>query len=395
MKILLLSYYYTPDIGPGANRALALTEALRKNFGTKLHLDILTTTPNRYSSYKIGAPESEKYGTIYIKRLLVFRNIYEQLKHPIDFLIFYFKSLNYAKRKKYDLIIASSGRLMTAFLAAKISQKYKTPLYLDMRDLFVENLNQIFKNKVQKIFLPFARKIESYTINTAKHINIVSAGFFPYAKKNWSSKKISCYTNGVDELFKNKNVPRKTMDQYPTILYVGNIGYGQALHEIIPRAAKLLENRARFLIIGDGSLKNKLEDMLQQLNVSNVELMPIVARKNLKQYYSIADILFLNLNSFNSLRTVIPSKIFEYASTGKPILAGVSGYAKNFIHNNIKGCQTFEPCNSILFEKAFNTISKGPTSYNRDIFNEQYSQAKIMNLYTREIHKTFKKNYFF
>ena len=392
MKILLLSYYYPPDIGPGANRALALTEALRKNFGTKLHLDILTTTPNRYSSYKVNALNEEKYETVYIKRFTVFRNIYEKLKYPLGFLIFYFKCLNYAKGKKYDLIIASSGRLMTAFLGAKLSQKLKTQLYLDIRDLFLENLNQVFENKVQKIFLPFARKIESYTINTAKHINIVSEGFLPYVKKNWSSKKISCYTNGVDELFKNKNIPIEKRNQYPTILYAGNIGYGQALHEIIPKAAKLLEDRARFLIIGDGNLKNKLADTLQQLNVSNVELMPIVSRDNLKHYYLMADFLFLNLNIFSSLETVIPSKIFEYASTGKPILAGVSGYARKFIHNNIKGCETFEPCNSILFEKAFNTISKGPTSYNRDIFNEQFSQAKIMNLYVREIHKTYKKN---
>ncbi len=392
MKILLLSYYYPPDIGPGANRALALTEALKKKFGTKLQLDILTTIPNRYSSYKIDASKSEKYNCVYIKRLSVFKNIYEIFKYPLSFIIFYFKSLNYAKRKKYDLIIASSGRLMTAFLAAKISQKYKTPLYLDLRDLFIENLDQIFKNKAQKIFLPLARKIESYTINTAKHINVVSKGFLPYAKKNWSSKKISCYTNGVDGLFKNKNVPRKTMDKYPTILYVGNIGYGQALHKIIPRAAKLLENRVRFLIIGDGSLKNELENMLQQLNVSNVELMPIVARKNLKQYYSIADILFLNLNVFNSLKNVVPSKIFEYASTGKPILAGVSGYPKKFIHNNIEGCETFQPCNPILFEKAFNILSSGPTSYKRDKFIKQYSQQKIMNLYSREIQKTYKKN---
>lgn len=153
----------------------------------------------------------------------------------------------------------------------------------------------------------------------------------------------------------------------------------------------MLEDRARFLIIGDGNLKNKLADTLQQLNISNVELMPIVSRDNLKQYYLMADFLFLNLNIFNSLKTVIPSKIFEYASTGKPILAGVSGYTRKFIDNNIKGCETFEPCNSILFEKAFNTLLNGPSSYNRDIFNEQYSQAKIMNLYVGEIHKTYKK----
>lgn len=101
--------------------------------------------------------------------------------------------------------------------------------------------------------------------------------------------------------------------------------------------------------------------------------------------------MFLNLNTTNSIKNAIPSKIFEYALTGKPILAGVLGYSKNFIHNNIKGCEIFEPCDSILFEKAFNILSSGPRSYKRDKFIK-YSQQKIMDLYSREIQKTYKKN---
>ena len=68
MKILLLSFYYPPDIGPAANRSQALAETLRKTFGTKLQLDILTTIPNRYASYKINAPNEEKYEKVLEKK---------------------------------------------------------------------------------------------------------------------------------------------------------------------------------------------------------------------------------------------------------------------------------------------------------------------------------------
>ena len=47
-------------------------------------------------------------------------------------------------------------------------------------------------------------------------------------------------------------------------------------------------------------------------------------------------ILFIHLNAYPAFEKVLPSKIFEYAATGKPILAGVSGYSADFIRNNLK-----------------------------------------------------------
>ena len=64
--------------------------------------------------------------------------------------------------------------------------------------------------------------------------------------------------------------------------------------------------------------------------------------------------MFLHLNDFNAFEKVLPSKIFEYGATEKPILAGVSGYAKKFIDSEIINCATFNPCDSV---QAFNALS--------------------------------------
>ena len=47
--------------------------------------------------------------------------------------------------------------------------------------------------------------------------------------------------------------------------------------------------------------------------------------------YDKASILFLHLNDYEAFYKVLPSKIFEYATTGKPIIAGVNGFAKDVI----------------------------------------------------------------
>jgi spore maturation protein CgeB len=48
------------------------------------------------------------------------------------------------------------------------------------------------------------------------------------------------------------------------------------------------------------------------------------------------------------------SKIFEYALTGKPILAGVLGYSKNFIHK--KNIRNFELTGTMLQKRVYESL---------------------------------------
>ena len=126
----------------------------------------------------------------------------------------------------------------------------------------------------------------------------------------------------------------------PLILYIGNIGDGQGLHKIIPKAANELKD-IQFRLIGDGGARNLLiNNHLFKLQ-NNIEVLNPVLRNELINEYQNADILFLHLNDYKAFHKVLPSKIFEYAATGKPILAGVSGYAAEFLGNQVKGVEVF------------------------------------------------------
>ena len=69
MRILVLSFYYPPDIGPGALRAKSIVDALVKEGPPNLKIDIITTKPNRYSSLKVFSESYEKNSKIFIKRV--------------------------------------------------------------------------------------------------------------------------------------------------------------------------------------------------------------------------------------------------------------------------------------------------------------------------------------
>ncbi len=91
--------------------------------------------------------------------------------------------------------------------------------------------------------------------------------------------------------------------------------------------------------------------------------------------YEKTDILFLHLNKIPAFEKVLPSKLFEYAATGKPILAGVSGYSASFIKEEIPNATLFQPCNAHDAAKAFRLLKKKYTD--RSSFIEKYSRDKI------------------
>ena len=87
----------------------------------------------------------------------------------------------------------------------------------------------------------------------------------------------------------------------------------------------------------------------------------------------------MHLNDYKALELVIPSKIFEYAATGKPILAGVSGQALE-LSKSIPGLVSFSPCNLKQGVDALDEIGKMKTDFlnEREDFIRKYSRKKLM-----------------
>ena len=67
-------------------------------------------------------------------------------------------------------------------------------------------------------------------------------------------------------------------------------------------------------------------------------------RDRLLNEYKTADILFLHLNSHEAFKKALPSKIFEYGASGKPIWAGLDGVSARFVEDELNNAVVFKPC---------------------------------------------------
>ena len=377
MKILLLSFYYPPDIGPGSLRAKSIVDSLIEESSNKLNIDVVTAMPNRYHSYNLNAKKHEKSKQLYVHRIKILKhknNMFDQVK---SYLYFSFSVHKFIKKRDYDIVVATSSRLMTAALGAYIAKKKDSKLYLDIRDLFADTISSLLGKKFLGFLIPLINLLEKWTFSSADKINVVSGGFLDYFHKYYPKINPSVYTNGIDEKFFNNRLPNDYQNKKPVILYAGNIGEGQGLDKIIPKVANENQNLF-FRIIGDGSSRGLLikNELIKSSN--NVEIIDPISREDLIMEYKKADILFIHLNDYKAFHRVLPSKIFEYAALNKPIIAGVSGYAAEFLRNYVSDIEIFKPCDHKEMSKCIQKITKKNKLINRSEFISKFKRKNIM-----------------
>lgn len=384
MRILVLSFYYEPDLSAGSFRTSALVRALATR-APKAEIDVVTALPNRYRSFAVAAPAHESRDNVQIRRFALPAHASGMLDQSRAFGSFAAQVLRFASGRRYDLVYATSSRLMTAALGALLARRVGGRLYLDVRDIFVDTIKDVLPRRFAAFAHPLFARLERWTMNRADRINLVSPGFAEYFRSRYPRTSLSFFTNGIDDEFVSAAAqppPVRRTDAGPaTILYAGNLGEGQGLHAIVPALARALRGRARFVIVGDGSRREALLTALA--GVENVQVVPPMARDALITAYRNADVLFLHLNDYDAFRKVLPSKLFEYAAMGKPILAGVAGHSADFIRAEIENAAVFPPCNAAQAVAAFDALELRDTP--RPAFIEKYARARIMAAMAEEI----------
>jgi glycosyltransferase involved in cell wall biosynthesis len=388
-RILLLTFFYPPDLSAGSFRAAALVQALRQQAGDEVQIEVLTTQPNRYSDHSFDTVSVEESPGLYVRRIHLPQMRRGFIGQAVSFWRYVRKVNRLTAANEYDLVVATSSRLMTAVLGAWVAYRKRTRLYLDIRDIFVENLRVLFPAPLAMPLGWVFGALERWAVGRAQRVNLVSQGFLGYFQPRYPARQFSIYSNGVDAVFEtfaaSVGEPSARPEGKPLqVLYAGNLGDGQGMHLILPELARRLQGRVHFRVVGAGGRLDALREALQAGEpLGNVELLAPVARKELLALYREADVLFLHLNDFPAFKRVLPSKLFEYAATGKPVWAGVAGYAAEFIKSEVGNAEVFAPCNAEAGVLALERLSM--TAGPRKDFVRKFSRRTIMQEMAEDI----------
>jgi glycosyltransferase involved in cell wall biosynthesis len=393
-KFLMVSLYFSPDLSAGAFRTSSFVDALNQRADETTEYLLITGRPSRYRRFDVVWAPSELIGRVRVQRLWFPVFGQSMFAQGLCYSVFFLQALVAGVWFRPNAVWCTSSRLFTSLLGRMIASLSGARLIVDVRDLFADTIISLYGRTPLGRVMNIFSSLESFVYRRADLINVVSPGFTEYIRERGSRCAIAVYTNGIDDLFLTDNstaAGRSWSNSVPgsvaRVVYAGNVGDGQRLHQIIPELAALLADEAEFLVVGDGSRRNALTQACEDRKLKNFRYMGAVERSKIRDVYSEADVLFLHLGENDAFSRVIPSKIFEYGALGLPILAGVRGVARKFIEAEIPWARCFDPCDAFGAAEAYKALLDGLNIDSAELkrFRAKYFRRNIMMEYVDRV----------
>ena len=243
-------------------------------------------------------------------------------------IVSYSKKIKKYIKEKIDSIIVYSPPLPLAILGIKVKKRFGAKYLLNIQDIFPQNaidlgiiknrfLEKFFERMEKKIY----RKADKITAHSEYNRN------FLIHKKNVPAKKISSIYNWIDlnlynEIEKTGALrTRYGLENKFIFLHAGIIGPAQGIDFIIKIAKEVRDiTNICFLLVGDGSERPKLEEMVETYNLKNVLFKPFLTKHEYPLLAKDVDVGLACLSRKNKT-PVYPGKILSYMASSIPIVA--------------------------------------------------------------------------
>jgi glycosyltransferase involved in cell wall biosynthesis len=143
--------------------------------------------------------------------------------------------------------------------------------------------------------------------------------------------KITMVPNGISakqfEVLSGVGKKERKENDPVVVSYVGNVGLPQNLLVLLQVAEKMPD--LIFNIVGTGEDIERVRAYKNKHHIPNIHLLGRVNWENIPEIYSSTDILYAQLTP--DFSGALPSKLYEYLSTGKFFVYGGEGQAPEFL----------------------------------------------------------------
>lgn len=394
MKILFLTQYFPPEIGAPQNRLHDLGVRL-KHLG--VDVEVLTAMPNYpkmevHPEYKNKRYLKEEISGITVYRAWIYvtksKGVFKRLLNYFSFVFTSFW-IGLFKTKKYDYILCESPPLFLGITAYMLCVFKRSKMIFNVSDLWPESAEKL-DIVTNKTFLKLAYWLEAFLYKRAKIITGQTKGIVSDIKTRFPKAEPYWLPNGVDLAFFEPNSASSMWreengfsESDVIFLYAGIIGHAQGL-EVILKAAQIVDNKnIKFVLVGDGPLKNELLELKEKLSVDNVIFLPSVPKSIIIEIIDAIDAVIVPLKRLDLFKGAIPSKIFENLAMQKTLLLGVEGEAKEMFIDEGNTGLFFEPENHIDLANKVNELIANPElleqfgKNGRNYVSEKFDRKKI------------------
>ncbi len=286
------------------------------------------------------------------------------------------------EEKNFDLVFTNGTPHSVHLAGLGIKQNSSIPWIADFRDPWTK-MDNFTHLPLSSSALKKHQNLEHKVIQNADLTLTVSPSWAEDFLK-LGAKNSTHITNGYDDII----TPKKS--KYFIVSHVGSIHADRDLNGFIDafaNAASLVKDKQWKLALVGNVDSQTIEFAKSKLNNQQLELPGIVNHATAKDWISRSSALLLPINSSEANKGRIPAKLFEYLSSGNPIiLLGKGNGDAAKIVNDCKAGKSFDNNEPKAIEEYLISISDGMHQYNaNDPSIEQYSRKntaiQLLNLF--------------
>lgn len=385
MRILYIHQYFASINGKSGTRSY---EFSRRWSDSGHQVVMLTTTAN------LGKEELESASGILFKRFFLDGisicavNIHYKQNMSfghrcLAFILFSLAAAIYVLICKKPQIVYATSTPLTVGIPALFGKWIRgIPFVFEVRDQWPEipiEMGFIQNKYVCRMLICLERLI--YCDSAA--IIALSEGIKKNICTMLNNKKIFVFPNCADlELFSPSVNGSAIREKYGwegkiVFLHPGAVGRVNNLEFIIDAAERMNgDKNALFVLLGEGSEKDRLQTAIKTKSLKNIEILPAVQKHRVPEFIAACDIGMVIIGNHEILQNNSANKFFDILSSGKPVLLNYSGWQRDVIDtwNAGIGCRL---CDLNEFIQAVRRLSSdGPLRRQMGVNSRMLAQRK-------------------
>lgn len=338
MRILVLHQHFYPETVGTSTRAVEIVEYLVQRGHDVTVVAGIPSHPSTMRSGEVSRnqPRFEKFRGATLYRVWTFGtakpdNFWRRMAAYSSFMFFGFLKALFVPGK-FDVLVAISP-LPDGIAGMWVSALRRIPLMFDVCDIWPDCAIAVGMLR-HPLLIRIAQWLEKCVYARSRRIGVVTRGFIEnLVAKGVPREKIRLLPDWVDpDVYDSSKAPREAtrreygLDGYFVVSFFGNFGLLMGLETIL-EAARILKDQADILIlfVGKGVAQPMMEEKIAAWDLRNVRILPYQPRSKVPALLAASDALIVTYMKNEITRITVPSKIYEYMSSERPIVAGVEG----------------------------------------------------------------------
>ena len=379
MRVLILTHHYPPEVGAPQTRLSGTARFLRQRGHDVRVVTAMPSYPTGIipAAYQ-GRPRlRERIDGVTVERTWTFArpgaSIRTRLANQLSFTASALAALPAVGQR--DVLLVESPPLFLGLPGAIFSAALRAPMVLHVSDLWPE-----VPIELGALSNPWAiraaRLSEWATYVASRRLIVVTERWRDQlVAQGVPAGKIDLVTNGVDASFLDPSLAvaeraavRAELglgDDDILVASIGTVSYVYGYETILDAAARLADHPTiRFLIVGDGSQKQAVSEMVATRGLGNVTLLPAQPHPRIRALLAAADLSVGALLPLPVTRGQLPVRLLEALAMALPVVFSGEGVAARLVAESGAGVAV-PPDDASALAEAITRLAADPAAWAR------------------------------